>query len=155
MDTRRQQLIDNVRAGIAGQTTRQGILDTAIRLINDFSPNFDWSGFYMMEGNQLVVASYIGPETPHTVISLDSGICGAAASAKRSVVVDDVQSDPRFLACSFTTRSEIVVPLMDGDTVLGEIDIDSNTPAFFTDDDRVMLEAVAAVVVQRLKEVNG
>jgi L-methionine (R)-S-oxide reductase len=154
MDARRHKLIDDVRKGIADQTTRKGVLDAAIRLIDDFSPNFDWSGFYMMEGNQLVVASYIGPETPHTVISLDSGICGAAASTKRSVIVDDVLSDPRFLACSITTRSEIVVPLMDGDTVIGEIDIDSNTPAFFTDDDRVMLEAVAAAVVERLKVVS-
>jgi L-methionine (R)-S-oxide reductase len=155
MDLRRQQLIDDVRTGVAGQNSRQGILDTAIRLIDDFSPNFDWSGFYMLQGNQLVVASYIGPETPHTVISLDSGICGAAALAKRSVVVDDVQSDPRFLACSITTRSEIVVPLMDGDTVLGEIDIDSNTPAFFTEEDRIMLEKIAEIVVLRLKKLGA
>lgn len=154
MEGRRQRLIDDVRSAIAVKLTRQDILDTAIHLIDDFSPNFDWSGFYMMDGNQLVVASYIGPETPHTVIPLNSGICGAAASQKRSVVVDDVQSDPRFLACSISTRSEIVVPLMDGDRVLGEIDIDSNTPSFFTDDDRVMLEAVAAIVVTRLKEIG-
>lgn len=155
METKRQKLVDNVRSAVASARDRREVLDVAIRLIDDFSPNFDWSGFYMMEGNQLVVASYIGPETPHTVIPLNNGICGAAASTKRSVVVDDVTSDPRFLACSITTRSEIVVPLMDGDTVLGEIDIDSNTPSFFTDDDRIMLEAVAAVVVAKLKEIEA
>ncbi|RME30961.1 MAG: GAF domain-containing protein, partial [Candidatus Zixiibacteriota bacterium] len=64
---------------------------------------------------------------------------------------DDVQADPRFLACSLTTRSEIVVPLMDGDKVLGEIDIDSDNPANFTTADRKMLEAVAAVIVERLR----
>jgi len=154
MEGRRQQLIDDVQSAIAGKSAQKDILDAAIRLIDDFCPQFDWSGFYMIEGNQLVVASYIGHETPHTVIPLNSGICGAAASQKRSVVVDDVRSDPRFLACSITTRSEIVVPLMDGDTVLGEIDIDSNTPKFFTDDDRIMLEAVAEIVVERLKEIG-
>jgi GAF domain-containing protein len=69
-------------------------------------------------------------------------------------VVDDVNADPRFLACSVTTRSEIVVPLLDGDTVLGEIDIDSNEPGHFTEQDRIMLEAVAQVVVERLKTVR-
>ena len=95
----------------------------------------------------------MGPETSHTRIELNSGICGAAASQKKTIVVDDVNADPHFLACSTTTRSEIVVPLMDGDTCLGEIDIDSNQPAFFTNDDKEMLKAIAGLIVQRLKEI--
>jgi GAF domain-containing protein len=105
----------------------------------------------MMRGDVLEVGPYVGPETPHTKIELNSGICGAAASSKKSVIVDDVNADPRFLACSITTKSEIVVPLMDGDVCLGEIDIDSNQPAFFTDDDRQMLETIAGKIVQKLK----
>jgi len=102
----------------------------------------------------LEVGPYIGPVTEHTRIELNEGICGAAASQKKSVIVDDVNADSRFLACSLTTRSEIVVPLMDGQACLGEIDIDSNKPSNFTDDDRRMLEEIAAAVVDRLKQIS-
>ena len=149
----RQQLVDNVRAAIARETTEESVLRVAIELIDAFSEGWHWTGFYMMRGDVLEVGPYVGPETPHTRIELNQGICGAAASQQRSIVVDDVNADPRFLACSLTTRSEIVVPLMDGEVCLGEIDIDSNHPSFFTEDDRVMLESVAAVVVGRLREV--
>ncbi len=151
MEQKRVQLIDDVRRAIADKNSETEVLQAAIELIDRFSDEFDWSGFYIMRGEVLEVGPYLGPETPHTRIELNSGICGAAASKKQSIVVDDVNADPRFLACSLTTRSEIVVPLMDGDKVLGEIDIDSNTPSYFTDDDRTMLEQVASAVVARLK----
>lgn len=154
MDEKRQQLIEDVTKAIANEHSEYDILDAAIRLIDAYSDDFNWTGFYMMRDGVLEVGPYIGPVTDHTRIELNSGICGAAASQKQSVIVDDVNSDERFLACSLSTRSEIVVPLMDGDECLGEIDIDSDRPAFFTPDDRAMLEQVAAVVVARLKEVQ-
>jgi GAF domain-containing protein len=153
VDTKRNQLIENVRQGISGAENRQRVLEIAAKLIDDFSENFNWTGFYMMDGDVLRVGPYVGPVTEHTVIELNRGICGAAASQKKTVVVDDVRSDSRFLACSIHTRSEIVVPLMDGDTVIGEIDIDSNRPSNFSADDREMLEAVAKVVVARLRRL--
>jgi L-methionine (R)-S-oxide reductase len=107
----------------------------------------------MREDGKLEVGPYVGPPTEHMVIELDRGICGAAATQKQTVVVDNVLDDPRFLACSISTRSEIVVPLLDGNQVLGEIDIDSDRPKFFNGEDRAMLEAVAAEVVRRLKEI--
>ena len=149
MEARRQKLIDEIKKVISSKTSEKEILQSAIKLIDSFSEQFNWTGFYMMRGDILEVGPYVGLPTPHTKISLDAGICGAAASQKRSVLVDDVNKDPRFLACSLTTRSEIVVPLMDGDVCLGEIDIDSNTPSYFTDDDRLMLERLAGVVVDR------
>ncbi len=154
MTGKRQELIDNVRAAIAREKTEESVLRAAVELIDAFSDGWHWTGFYMMRGDMLEVGPYVGPETPHKRIPLNEGICGAAASQQQSIVVDDVNADPRFLACSLTTRSEIVVPLMDGDICLGEIDIDSNHPAFFNDDDRGMLEAVAAVVVDRLRGVR-
>lgn len=108
----------------------------------------------MLRHGVLEVGPYVGPPTKHTRIELNKGICGAAASQKRSLIVDDVNADPRFLACSLTTRSEIVVPLMDGHACLGEIDIDSDKPSHFTDDDRLMLEEIAAEVVIRLKQIG-
>ena len=150
MGARRQKLVDDVRKSIADLNSEREILEVSAKLIDGFSDGFNWTGFYMMRDGALEVGPYVGPVTEHTRIELNSGICGAAASQKATVLVDDVRSDPRFLACSISTRSEIVVPLLDDDTCLGEIDIDSDQPSFFTSDDREMLEAVAAVIVERL-----
>ena len=150
----RQQLIDQLRTDIRAGRTRTEALEIAIKLIDSFSDNWNWTGFYLVDGDELQVGPYVGPPTPHTRIKFNQGICGAAASQKRSIIVDDVNADPRFLACSVTTKSEIVVPLMDGDTCLGEIDIDSNALAAFTDDDQKMLEEIAAIVVSKLKTLN-
>ena len=113
-------------------------------------PYYTWAGIYLVEGGELVLGPSRGKPSPHTRIPLGRGICGAAATAKATIVVDDVHSDPRYLACSIETQSEIVVPIMRGGVVLGEIDIDSDRPAAFTDDDRQLLERVAAVLAERL-----
>lgn len=154
MDENRLRLIDEIQKAVTNADNETDILTGAINRIDTFSDGFHWTGFYMMRGDILEVGPYVGPKTPHTKIELKSGICGAAATEKESIIVDDVNADPRFLACSVTTKSEIVVPLMDGDVCLGEIDIDSNNPSFFTDDDRVMLEKIAEIVVKRLKEIQ-
>lgn len=155
MEPRRRELIEKVRTAATRADSEDVLLTTVIELIDNFSDSYNWTGFYLMQGDHLEVGPYIGPETEHVKIELNRGICGAAASQKATVTVDDVQSDPRFIACSLSTRSEIVVPLMDGDTVLGEIDIDSNQPAFFTDQDKLMLEEIAALVVDRLRRIRS
>lgn len=154
MDNARRQLVDNVRIAIANLNSETEVLSATAELIAGFSEDFSWTGFYMLRDKMLEVGPYVGPETPHKKIELNAGICGAAASQKETVIVDDVKSDPRFLACSLTTRSEIVVPLMDGEQVLGEIDIDSDHPAYFKSDDRRMLEEIADLVVARLKRLT-
>ncbi|MCK4607040.1 MAG: GAF domain-containing protein, partial [candidate division Zixibacteria bacterium] len=110
MDDNRRLLIDNVRIAIADCRSEHDVLRAAVRLIDSFSEGYHWTGFYMMRGNHLEVGPYVGPETSHTRIELNRGICGAAATQKKSLTVDDVRSDPRFLACSVSTRSELVVP---------------------------------------------
>ena len=154
MDGARRQLIDNIRIAISAKKSEPEVLKTAVEIINDFSDGFSWTGVYMMKNGVLEVGPYVGPETPHTRIPLNSGICGAAASQKKSLIVEDVTADPRFLACSPHTKSEIVVPLMNGDMVLGEIDIDSNQRGFFSLDDKKMFEEIAATLVKRLKEIR-
>jgi len=154
MDGERRQLIDNVRIAIASQKHEVAVLKAAVELIDDFSDGFNWTGIYVMKNGVLEVGPYIGPKTPHARIELNSGICGAAATEKKSIIVDDVTSDPRFLACSPNTKSEIVVPLIDGDVILGEIDIDSNQRGFFSSDDKKMFEEIAATIVVRLRDLK-
>ncbi|MCK4572885.1 MAG: GAF domain-containing protein [candidate division Zixibacteria bacterium] len=154
IDDARSQLVDNIRIAIADKRTETEVLAAAAELIDSFSDGYNWTGFYLKRGNAFEVGPYIGEETPHKKIDFNQGICGSAASQKKTVVVDDVNLDPRYLACSLSTRSEIVVPLMNGERCLGEIDIDSSRPAFFNRQDQQMLEAIADTIVKRLTEIS-
>jgi L-methionine (R)-S-oxide reductase len=115
-------------------------------------PDYSWVGVYLLDGNELVLGPFVGKPSPHTRIPLGRGICGAAAAEKTTIIVDDVTADPRYLACSIETRSEIVVPIMAGAEVLGEIDIDSDRQAAFGAEDKRLLEAVAAQLAPRIME---
>ncbi|HWO58291.1 MAG TPA: GAF domain-containing protein [bacterium] len=120
-------------------------MDAVVELLHHRIPHYTWVGFYLMDGDrELALGPFRGKPSPHTRIPLDQGICGAAASQKATVIVDDVSADPRYLACSLETRSEIVVPIMRGDRCLGEIDIDSDQPAAFGPEDQRLLEQIAA-----------
>lgn len=119
------------------------ILDTTVRDLAAAYTHFNWTGVYLVEGDDLVLGPYVGMPTEHVRIPIGRGICGAAAATGSTIVVDDVRQDPRYLSCFVSTRSEIVVPIRDGDRVLGEIDIDSDQPAAFGASDRALLEAVA------------
>lgn len=96
-------------------------------------PTFDWVGVYRLETDEvLVLACQIGSPTPHVRIPVATGICGAAVREGDTLNIPDVMADPRFIACSPRTRSEVVVPvrLPDG-RIVAEIDVDSDTPAAF------------------------
>jgi L-methionine (R)-S-oxide reductase len=104
-------------------------------------------GIYLVEGDELVLGPWKGPHaTEHVRIPIGQGICGAAAASGRTELVDDVAADSRYLACFPTTRSEIVVPIAYEGRVVGEIDIDSDEPAAFGEQDRAFLERVAVLV---------
>ena len=125
-------------------------MEHAVQILKQKVPAYTWVGIYLLEGDELVLGPFVGKSSPHTRIPLGAGICGAAATERKTIVVDDVNADPRYLACSIETKSEIVVPIMDADRVLGEIDIDSDQPAAFGEADRTVLEAVAAALAPRL-----
>lgn len=137
-------LLQQIRAAIARDPSRA--MDESVRLLKAQVPHYTWVGIYLLEGDELVLGPFLGKPSPHTRIPLGRGICGAAATEKATIIVDDVNADPRYLACSIETKSEIVVPILQGATVLGEIDIDSDQPAAFGEDDRTLLEAVAALL---------
>ena len=143
-DMDREQLLTALRSAIAAAPNADSAMTQAVRLLKDAIPYYTWVGIYVMDGRELVLGPFLGKPSPHTRIPLGSGICGAAATERATIVVDDVNADPRYLACSIETRSEIVVPIVRDGTVLGEIDIDSDAPAAFGTDDRALLEHVAA-----------
>ena len=143
-------LADRIHRELDTVADRADAMTRAVALLKGGVSDYTWVGIYLLEGDELVLGPYLGKPSPHTRIPLGRGICGAAAAEKATIVVDDVNSDPRYLACSIETRSEIVVPIMRGGAVLGEIDIDSDRPAAFGDEDRQLVESVARLLAERI-----
>lgn len=136
--------------------TADELMDGITALLNEQMLKYNWVGFYMLEPGAnprvLALGHYRGAMTPHTRIPLNQGICGAAASSGKTVVVDDVRKDPRYLACSLETKSEIVVPIFVNGAVAGELDIDSHFPAAFGVEDRALIEYIAQLAGRRLEK---
>ena len=110
---------------------------------------YEWVGFYLVDPNkerELVLGPYVGDKTDHTNISFGEGICGQAADTKETFVIQDVSKEDNYLSCSLNVKSEIVVPIMRGNTVLGELDIDSHDVDPFTDYDSELLEKICEMV---------
>jgi GAF domain-containing protein len=138
-----------VRQEVAEAPGPEAAAQRAVELLHDRFGHYDWIGIYWVDGNgsDLVLGPWIGPEaTQHTRIPIGSGICGAAAASGQTEIVDDVDADPRYLACFSTTRSEIVVPIFADGQVVGEIDIDGSDLAAYDDTDRRFLEEIAALL---------
>ena len=151
-DTDPGQLLGAIRSAVAAAPNASGAMKQAVQLLKDAMPHYSWVGIYLLEGDELVLGPFLGKPSPHTRIPLGRGICGAAATEKATIIVDDVNADARYLACSIETKSEIVVPIMNGDAVLGEIDIDSDQKAAFGQTDRALLEQVAALLSEALSD---
>src|ERR1700732_1314000 len=133
----------------------QELMQAMVKVLHERMLQYNWVGFYLVEpGAQppmLVLGAFEGAMTPHTRIPLNQGICGAAASSGQTVVVDDVNKDPRYLACSLETRSEIVVPVFVNGKVVGELDIDSHFPAAFTPEHQELVQHCALLVGKKLE----
>src|SRR6202166_1402962 len=134
----------------------QELMPAMVKVLHERMLKYNWVGFYLLEpGAQppmLVLGAFEGAMTPHTRIPLNQGICGAAASSGKTIVVDDVSKDPRYLACSLETKSEIVVPIFVRGKVAGELDIDSHFSAAFGIDDQGLVQYCAEVVGKKLEK---
>jgi len=130
---------------IVSRLTGRPALAEVCRFLRHAFAHYPWVGIYRVEGSDLVLDAWDGAQaTEHTRIPIARGICGQAVRERRSVVVDDVRSDPNYLACFLETRAEIVVPIVHNGAIVGEIDIDGNSVRTFDDSDRRFLEKVAA-----------
>jgi L-methionine (R)-S-oxide reductase len=143
----RREALDAIEQVIAGEPDSDEVLRRVVDLLHDRVGHYSWVGIYFVEGDQLALGPWRGPAaTEHVRIPIGQGVCGAAAASGVTEIVDDVNADPRYLACFLSTRSEIVVPISYEDIVVAEIDIDSDLPTAFGDDDRVFLERVAKLI---------
>jgi GAF domain-containing protein len=124
--------------------SRDEKLLSVCQLLQDNVDYYNWVGFYFanQETKTLHLGPYVGAETEHTVISFGKGICGQVAVSNVNFVVPDVAAQDNYIACSFTVKSEIVVPLFVDGKNIGQIDIDSQVIDPFTDADEKFLEFV-------------
>jgi GAF domain-containing protein len=128
----------------ADQGDRNEKLKTLCQFLSDHVPYYNWVGFYFAhhEDRTLHLGPYVGAETDHTVIPFGKGICGQVAESNQNFVVPDVAAQDNYIACSFTVKSEIVVPLFVNGLNIGQIDIDSHVLDPFSEADERFLEFV-------------
>jgi len=133
------------------QIPRDDRLMNICRLLNEKVPHYNWVGFYLVDqakNRELILGPYVGAPTDHTRIPFGKGICGQAAETGEVFVVDDVTRVSNYLSCSINVRSEIVLPIFRRGKIIGELDIDSHTPAAFTGHDRTFLNSVCEIVAE-------
>jgi L-methionine (R)-S-oxide reductase len=137
-------LARDLAALLAGESDFIANAANTAALIFEVVPRLNWVGFYFLKGGELIVGPFQGK--PACVrIALGKGVCGTAAAQRATLVVPDVHDFPGHIACDAASRSEIVIPLVKGTTLLGVLDIDSPERARFDAADRHGLEALAAV----------
>ncbi len=146
-----EQLLDETRIILQDAADREEAMQHICALLHREVPHYDWVGFYMVDplaDKELVLGPYVGEPTEHTRIRFGEGICGQAAETRKTYIVDDVNKESNYLACSPTVQSEIVVPVLKGEELIGEIDIDSDTRGAMGHKDRELLESVARDVAE-------
>jgi L-methionine (R)-S-oxide reductase len=147
-----EQLAAQLQGLLAGESDPIANAANTSALIFDALPQVSWAGFYFMRGGELVVGPFQGK--PACVrIALGRGVCGAAAARRETIVVPDVNAFPGHIACDSASQSEVVVPLIAADRVVGVLDLDSTRLARFDEVDARGLERLAALFVQASRMV--
>ena len=146
-EARYRELLPQLASLVAGEPDLVANLANLSAALHEGIEAASWVGFYRLLGDELVLGPFQGP-LACVRIPLGRGVCGTAAAERRTLVVPEVDAFPGHIACDATTRSEIVVPILRGDTVLGVIDVDSRSPAAFDERDADALEQVAALVAE-------
>ena len=137
------KVVAALRGAFARNVTREDLLRVAAEKVRASGPPYTSVYLYMLHGNELVLEAFAGRETDHTRIPVGTGVCGTAVASGRDQNVPDVSAVGNYLACNAWTRSELVVLIRRGATILGQIDIDSDVPDPFTKDEEAQVRQVA------------
>jgi len=148
-----EQILSAMRSYTGHEDDLTAVLANIAAVLKAHRPHYAWVGFYLCiaDSQELVLGPYQGLPTCTTRIPLTAGICGLAARERKTISIPDVRADPRYIACSPTVLSEVVVPLLDGVRVLGVVDVDSDALDAFGSEDQALLEAVAGYIVEKYR----
>ncbi len=144
-----RSLAKSLESLLEGETDPVANLANVSGLVADALDRINWCGFYLVRDGGLVLGPFQGK--PACVrIAIGKGVCGTAAARRETLVVPDVNAFPGHIACDVASRSEIVVPIVEGGALRGVLDIDSPDLARFDDDDRAGLEELVRVLIPRV-----
>jgi L-methionine (R)-S-oxide reductase len=148
-----EQLCEELQSLISGESDWIANLANASALLFHSVPDLNWAGFYLLKADELVVGPFQG--RPACVrIALGRGVCGTAAAQRRSIVVPNVDEFPGHIACDSASKSEIVVPMIVGERLLGVLDVDSPKLGRFNDEDQLGLEAFVKVLLSEWRTAD-
>jgi L-methionine (R)-S-oxide reductase len=148
----RSELKAEVETLAASDARDEEVLRRVVRLVHDAHPLWEWSGIYLLVDETLVVGPFAGSDEPpeHSRIEVGDGVCGTAVAEDKNQLVEDVRELDNYLACSLSTRSELVVLIREGGRIVGQFDIDSDERGAFTEEHEVLLEEIAALISPRV-----
>ena len=158
MTPTQRDLFQELQAFAATAPTSQSLMERMVARLHEKMTRYNWVGFYLVDpadAGYLIVGPFAGSFTPNARIPLTSGLCGAAASTGKVVVVQDVTADPRYLAGSSMVKSEMVVPLFANKKLAGELDVESYFADTFPKSEQEFVEACAAVVANYLTKASS
>jgi L-methionine (R)-S-oxide reductase len=144
-----QELLKELQDFALAASTPQVLMERITKRLHEKMTRYNWVGFYLVDpadANYLIVGPFTGSFTPNTRFPVNVGLCGAAATSGKVVVVHDVTADPRYLAGSSLVKSEIVVPILANKKLAAELDIESYFADTFTTPDQEFVESCAKVV---------
>jgi len=146
MDKKFEEIAERIEKIADGMSSREDKLLEICSILRDEIPHYDWVGFYIAEGKELVLGPFRGEPTEHVRIPFGEGICGQAAERGETFIVQDVSRETNYLSCSVKVKSEMVVPIFKDGKIVGELDIDSHSISPFTSADKEFLERVCNAV---------
>lgn len=151
MTREHEELLHELQEYAKTAPSAKRLMEHITQLLHEKMTRYNWVGFYLIDPadpNILVIGPYVGSFTPNERIPLGTGLCGAAARSGRTLIVDDVTKDPRYLQGSSMVISEVVVPIFVGNKLAGELDVESYFPNTFSKPEQEFVEACARLAGQ-------
>lgn len=152
-----KELLEEFAALARSAGSIESLMDRIAHRIHEQITRYNWVGFYLVEhsaAKALVLGPYAGSFSPHKRIPLDSGLCGAAVVTGKTILVNDVSKDPRYLAGSPMVKGNLVVPIFARNAVVAEIDVESYFTNAFQEADQKFIESCAALVGRYMEKAS-
>ena len=145
-------LLKDIKLYLETSSSLEESLKWICNFLNKRVQKYHWVGYYMNDDKhkRLVLKCFSGKPTSHKIIPYGKGICGQVANKKKTIIVDDVESEENYISCNIDVKSEIVVPLFLNNIIMGQIDIDSNFPSAFNSHDELFLIEINSLVSKLL-----